>query len=145
MTYLFSGCALGIAFYKKVYTCASCASRGARGRFKMAKLEALSRWHHAVLHLSRSHITKWSKSFGCWCSSRFLSPLSCHLSSFCWAAVFHTSGLVLPSSSILWVLNLDLHHNIEGAHAKEVRKLLYSGKIWWSLKLAKWLYFVGEI
>ena len=46
---------------------------------------------------------------------------------------FHTSGLVLPSSSILRVLDLDLHRNIEGARTKEVHKLPYSGKIWRAL------------
>ena len=43
-----------------------------------------------------------------------LSPLSCRLSSLCWAVNrLHTctSGLVLVSSSILWVLNLDRHRD----------------------------------
>ena len=39
----------------------------------------------AVLRLSRSRISERSKSLQCWCASRFLSPLSCRLSSFCWA------------------------------------------------------------
>ena len=36
----------------KVYACTSGASPGAHGKFKMAKLEALARQHHAVLCLS---------------------------------------------------------------------------------------------
>ena len=64
---------------------AACASCRACGKFKMAKLEAQLRWHHAVLHLSRSWVSKRSKSLGCWRVTRLLSPLSCHLSSLCWA------------------------------------------------------------
>ena len=37
--------------YQLVYACASCPSRGARGKFKMAKLEALSRRGSAVLRV----------------------------------------------------------------------------------------------
>ena len=48
--------------YQLVYACASCASRGARGKFEMAKLEALSRRRCAVLRLSRSRISERSKS-----------------------------------------------------------------------------------
>ena len=51
----------------------------------MAKLEALSRRRCAVLCLSRSQISEWSKLLQCWHANYLLSPLSCHLSSFCWA------------------------------------------------------------
>ena len=68
--------------YQLVYVCASCASRGARGKFKMAKLEALSRQGTAVsiypVHGSASEVNHSSVD----AASRFLSPLPC-LSSFC--------------------------------------------------------------
>ena len=75
---------------------------------EMAKLEVLSRWCHAVLRLSCSRVSEWSKSPRCWRASHFLLPLSCHLSSFCWAVnhlpyIWNHSGIV----SYLQVLDLD--------------------------------------
>ena len=47
-----------------VYTCASGASRGAHGKFAMAKLKALVRQRRAVLRLISSQVSKQSKSLG---------------------------------------------------------------------------------
>ena len=58
----------------------------------------------------RSRVSERSKSLRWWRASHFLSPLSCRLSSSVeQLTVFHTSGLVLASSSIFRVLDLDLH------------------------------------
>ena len=77
---------------------------------EMAKLEVLSRRRCAVLRpLSRSRITEVN------CSGADVQLISCHRYLVVFhpfvkqLTVFHTSGLVLPSSSILRVLNLDLH------------------------------------
>ena len=87
---------------------------------KMAKLKALSRRHCAVLHLSRAQVSDQSKSLRCWHASRFLSPLSCCLSSFCWAVnrlpyIWTHSGVVFYPQ----VLDLD-RDGIWAACAKQV-------------------------
>ena len=101
--------------YQLVYTCASCASRGARRKFEMATLKALSRRCRAVLrgsvypvHGSASEVN---------CSSADAQVVSCHrylVVSHPFVeqlTVFHTSGLVLLSSSTFWVLDQP-HHKL---------------------------------
>ena len=115
--------------YQLVYTCASCASRGARGKFEMAKLEVLSRQRCAVLRLSihgsASEVN---------CSIADTQVVSCHhyLDVFHpfveQLTVFHTSGLVLPSSSTLRVLDRPRSGIISGTcrrGTKTMRKLVY--------------------
>ena len=70
-------------------------------KFEMAKLEALSRRRSAVLCLSRSQISKRSKSFQCWRTSHFLSPLS----SFCWAVNRRLSYIWTRSPVVFYPLN----------------------------------------
>ena len=78
---------------------------------KMARLEVLSR-RRTVLCQSCSQVSERSKSLRCWHTSHFLSPLFWHLSSFVeQLTVFHTSRLVLASSSILQVLDFGLHRD----------------------------------
>ena len=82
------------------HACASCATRRAHGKFEMAKLKALSRRRRAV-RLFRSWVSERNNSLGCWRASRFLSPLSCHLSTFCWAVnrlpyIWNRSGVFYP-------------------------------------------------
>ena len=70
---------------------------------------------------NRLRVSERSKLLVWWCASRFLSPLSCRLHPFVeQLTVFHTSGLVLASTSILRVLDPDLHRAMASwaAHAK---------------------------
>ena len=92
---------------------------------EMAKLEARSRWHRAVVCLSRPQVSKRSKLFGCWHASRLLSQLPC-LSSFCWTVnrlpyLWTCSGVVpqpemvnLHTRTEVYNLCLNLDHHHEG-------------------------------
>ena len=83
---------------------------GAHGKFEMAMLKALVRQRRAVLCLSvHESVSEVNHSGG------DTQVVSCHryLVGFHrfveQLTVFHTSGLVLASSSIFRVLDLDLH------------------------------------
>ena len=84
--------------------------RGAHGKFETAKLEALARQRRAVLclsvHESASEVNRLGGDVQVISCHRYLvvsHPFAEQLT------VFHTSGLVLALSSILRVLDLDLH------------------------------------
>ena len=73
----------------------------------MAKLEALARRRRAVLHLSvHESVSEVNRSGG---DAQVVSYLVVFHPSVKLLTIFHTSGLVLVLSSILQVLNLDLH------------------------------------
>ena len=77
---------------------------------KMAKLEALARRCHAVLrpsiHGSASEVNRSGGDAQVILCHRYLVVLHPFVEQL---TVFHTSGLILASSSILWVLDFDLH------------------------------------
>ena len=93
-----------------VYACALGASHGAHGKFEMAKLKLLARWHRAVLRLSvcesASEVIRSGSDAQVVSRHRYLVAFHPFVE---YLTVFHTSGLVLASSSIFRVLKLNLH------------------------------------
>ena len=79
----------------------------------MAKLEALARRHRAVLHLSvhesASEVNRWGGDAQVVSCHRYLVVFHPFVEQL---TVFHTSGLVLASSSIFQILDLDLHRTM---------------------------------
>ena len=78
-----------------------------------------------------SRVSKLNKSLEWWHASHFLSPLPCHLSSFCWAVnhlpyIWTHSGVA--RSSVLWVLDLDLHAIAWWHHERHVPKVYFNRK-----------------
>ena len=74
----------------------------------------------------RSRVSELSKSLGWWHTSRFLSPLPCRLSSFCWAVnrlsyIWTRSGVA--RSSVLRVLGFDLHAIARWHHERHMPKV----------------------
>ena len=83
---------------------------GAHGKFEMAKLEALVRRRRAVLclsvHKSASEVNRSGGDVQVVSYHRYLVIFHPFVEQL---TIFHTSGLVLASSSIFRVLDLDLH------------------------------------
>ena len=83
----------------------------------MATLEVLVRQHHAILclsvHGSASEVIRSGGDMQVISCPRYLVIFHPSVEQL---TVFHTSGLILVSSSILRVLNLDLHATVARWH-----------------------------
>ena len=89
----------------------------------MGKHEVLVRWHRAVLRLPiHGSTTEVNRSGG---NAQVVSCHGCLVVFHPFVkqlTVFHTSGLVLTSSSILRVLNFDLHDIVQWHHERHMPK-----------------------